>query len=376
MAAYTIAVLGGDGIGPEVTAEAARALTLAVERAGHSVTLREALVGQAAIEREGAAISDETMALCQRSDAILFGAVGGAGVGNPNSKLQPEQALFRLRKELELFANLRPVRPMPALAQASALKREVLRDVDMVVVRELTGGLYYGKPSEIREGEGDQGASAIDTMVYSEAEIDRIVRYAFTLAQSRRKLVTSVDKANVLSCSRLWRRVADRVHADFPDVELRHLLVDSCAMALIRQPRDFDVIVTENMFGDILTDEASMLSGSMGMLPSASLGARRTRYGQFGLYEPIHGTAPDITGQGKANPLAAILSAALLLRYSLGMKRAAQSLEAAVRRVIAHGYRTADIARTGATGERIVSTREMGDAVIESLGVQPTRLFA
>jgi len=374
MATYTIAVLGGDGIGPEVTAEAARALRLAVERAGHSVTLREALVGQAAIEREGAAISDETMALCQRSDAILFGAVGGAGTGNPNSKLQPEQALFRLRKDLELFANLRPVRPLPALAQASALKREVLRDVDMVVVRELTGGLYYGKPSEIREG--DQGASAIDTMVYSEAEIDRIVRYAFTLAQGRRKLVTSVDKANVLSCSRLWRRVADRVHADFPDVELRHLLVDSCAMALIRQPRDFDVIVTENMFGDILTDEASMLSGSMGMLPSASLGARRTRYGQFGLYEPIHGTAPDITGQGKANPLAAILSAALLLRYSLGMKRAAQSLEVAVRRVIARGYRTADIARAGATGERVVSTREMGDAVIEAMQGAPAPSLA
>ncbi|HUY77822.1 MAG TPA: 3-isopropylmalate dehydrogenase [Ktedonobacterales bacterium] len=379
MAAYTIAVLGGDGIGPEVTAEAARALTLAVERAGHSVTLHAALVGQAAIEREGSAISDETLALCQRSDAVLFGAVGGVGVGRPDSKQQPEQALFSLRKELELFANLRPVRPLPALAQASTLKREVLRDVDLLIVRELTGGLYYGKPSEIREGEGEdgKGASAIDTMVYSEAEIERIVRYAFTLAQGRRKLVTSVDKANVLSCSRLWRRVADRVQADFPDVELRHLLVDSCAMALIRQPRDFDVIVTENMFGDILTDEASMLTGSMGMLPSASLGARHTRYGQFGLYEPIHGTAPDITGQGKANPLAAILSAALLLRYSLGMKRAAQSLEAAVRRVIVQGYRTVDIARKGATGERVVSTREMGEAVLETLrGAQPASTLA
>ncbi len=376
MAAYTIAVLGGDGIGPEVTAQAARALKLAVERAGHSVTLHEALVGQAAIEREGAAISDETMALCKRSDAVLFGAVGGAGVGRPDSKQQPEQALFSLRKELELFANLRPVRPLPALTQASTLKREVLRDVDMVIVRELTGGLYYGKPSEIREGADGQGASAIDTMVYTEAEIERIVRYAFTLAQGRRKLVTSVDKANVLSCSRLWRRVADRVHAEFPDVELRHLLVDSCAMALIRQPRDFDVVVTENMFGDILTDEASMLTGSMGMLPSASLGARRTRYGQFGLYEPIHGTAPDITGQGKANPLAAILSAALLLRYSLGMKRAAQSLEAAVRRVIARGYRTADIARKGATGERLVSTSEMGDAVIEAMQGAPAPTLA
>src|SRR5579862_266793 len=233
MATYTIAVLAGDGIGPEVTAEAARVLEAAITQAGHAVELHEALVGQAAIEREGAAISGETMALCQRSDAVLFGAVGGAGVGNPNSKQQPEQALFRLRKELALFANLRPVRPYPALMGASTLKREVLRDVDLVVVRELTGGLYYGKPSEIREAENNaEGASAVDTMAYTEAEIERIVRYAFTLAQGRHKRLTSVDKANVLSCSRLWRRVVDRVRAEYPDVEMRHMLVDSCAMAL------------------------------------------------------------------------------------------------------------------------------------------------
>ncbi len=362
MGAYEIAVLAGDGIGPEVTTEAARILEAAGERFGHHFTMRAALVGQAAIVAEGAAISDETMALCQRADAVLFGAVGGVGVGAPNSRLQPEQALYRLRKELELYANVRPVRPLPALTRSSTLRREVLRGVDLIVVRELTGGLYYGRPSEIT---GVAPArSAVDTMTYTEAEIERITRYAFELARGRRKLVTSVDKANVLSCSRLWRQVVDRVHADYPDVELRHLLVDSCAMTLIRSPRDFDVIVTENMFGDILTDEASMLTGSMGMLPSASLGARQTEHGQFGLYEPIHGTAPDITGQGKANPLAAILSVAMLLRYSLGLKRAAAAVERAVRQTISAGYRTADIALAG---ERIVTTREMGDAVIAHL---------
>ncbi|HST88699.1 MAG TPA: 3-isopropylmalate dehydrogenase [Ktedonobacterales bacterium] len=368
MAEYTIAVLAGDGIGPEVTAEAVGALRAVERRSSHTFTLREALVGQAAIAVEGEAISDATMALCQASDAVLFGAVGGAGVGRPDAKAQPENALFRLRKELALFANVRPVRPLPALLGASTIKRETLRGVDMVVVRELTGGLYYGKPSEIREDSAGAveagGASAVDTMVYSEAEIERIVRYACELARGRRQRVTSVDKANVLSCSRLWRRVAERVARDYPDVTLRHLLVDSCAMGLIRQPRDFDVIVTENMFGDILTDEASMLAGSMGMLPSASLGTRMTAHGRFGLYEPIHGTAPDITGQGKANPLAAILSAALLLRYSLGLTRAAEAVESAVASVIAAGYRTPDIATARGT---IVSTGEMGAAVAERI---------
>jgi len=359
MGSYTIAVLAGDGIGPEVTAEAVRVLRAVARRFGHKLTLREALVGQAAIVAEGAAISDATMELCQRSDAILFGAVGGAGVGDPNSKVQPEFALFRLRKELALFANLRPVHPLPALAAASALKREVLRGVDLLVVRELTGGLYYGRPSEIRDS--PDGASAVDTMVYTEAEIERIVRYAFELARGRRKRVTSVDKANVLSCSRLWRRVADRVAGDYPDVAMNHLLVDACSMALIRNPRDFDVIVTENMFGDILTDEASMLAGSLGMLPSASLGTRQTAHGQFGLYEPIHGTAPDITGQGKANPLASILSAAMLLRHSLGLAREADLVERAVRETVAAGYRTADISRKG---EQPTSTRAMGDQVV------------
>lgn len=359
MSQFTVAVLGGDGIGPEVTAEAARVMEAALQHAGHEVTLTHALVGQAAIEAEGMAISEKTVALCHRSDAILFGAVGGAGVGNPNAKEQPEYALFQLRKELALFANLRPVRALPALLGASTLKREVLRGVDLLVVRELTGGLYYGKPSEIHETA--EGRDAVDTMAYTEAEIERIVRYAFALARERRKHVTSVDKANVLSCSRLWRRVAERVGAEYPDVALRHLLVDSCAMALLRSPRDFDVIVTENMFGDILTDEASMLAGSMGMLPSASLGTRRTAYGQHGLYEPIHGTAPDITGQGKANPLAAILSAALLVRHSLGLPEVAKTIERAVLDVIAAGARTADIATAR---ERAISTHAMGEEVL------------
>jgi 3-isopropylmalate dehydrogenase len=359
MGHFQVAVLPGDGIGPEVTLQAKRVLEAVSARFNHRIEMTEALVGQAAIQVEGEAISDDTMALCQRSDAVLFGAVGGAGVGRPDAKAQPENALFRLRKELALFANLRPVRPLPELLSASSLKREVLRGVDLLVVRELTGGLYYGKPSEIRREES--GAQAIDTMVYSEQEIVRVVRHAFELARGRRKLVTSVDKANVLSCSRLWRTTAERVAKDYPDVRLSHMLVDSCAMGLIRQPREFDVIVTENMFGDILTDEASMLTGSMGMLPSASLGLRSTAHGIYGLYEPIHGTAPDITGQGKANPLAAILSAALLLRYSLSLEAEALCVEQAVQAAIQAGLRTADIVTPRGT---TVSTSRMGDEVV------------
>ena len=360
--ARTIVVLGGDGIGPEVTGEAVRVLRAVERRFSLKLEIREALVGQAAVDAEGIAITEETMALCRESDAILFGAVGGAAATRPDVPNQPMYALFRLRKDLELFANVRPVRPLPALLGSSTLKRATLRGVDLLVVRELTGSLYYGQPSEIREG--PTGLSAVDTMAYTEPEIERIVRYAFELARDRSKQLTSVDKANVLSCSRLWRRVADRVHADYPDVTLRHMLVDACSMALIRNPREFDVVVTENMFGDILTDEASMLTGSLGMLPSASLGARRTRHGQFGLFEPIHGSAPDIAGQGKANPLAAILTVALLLRYSLGLKRAAAAVERAVRQVVASGRRTADIA---SPGETAISTRAMGDAVVASI---------
>jgi 3-isopropylmalate dehydrogenase len=366
-------VLPGDGVGPEVVAEAVRVLRAVEQRYGHTTALREGLIGQAAIAKEGAGISDATVALCRESDAVLFGAVGGAGVGRPDDPRQPEYGLYKLRKELELFANLRPVRTFPALAQGSSLKRAVLRGVDMIVVRELTGGLYYGRPSEIREradasdgvdgaagANGPGGASAVDTLVYTEAEIERVVRFGFELARGRRKQLTSVDKANVLASSRLWRRVADRVHADYPDVELRHLFVDACAMALIRRPAEFDVIVTENLFGDILTDEASMLAGSLGMLPSASLGTRTTKRGRFGLYEPIHGTATHHAGKNTANPLATILSAALLLRHSLGLRREARAVERAVQRAVAAGYRTKDIA--GPNG-KAVGTREMGEAV-------------
>jgi 3-isopropylmalate dehydrogenase len=358
MGKYTIAVLGGDGIGPEVTAEAARVLQAVAERFGHSFIFQEALVGQSAIQAEGAPISQETLSLCAACDAVLFGAVGTIDTQPSASGPKPESAILRLRKAFELFTNLRPVRPFPALLEASAIRPERLQGVDLVVVRELTGGLYFGQPSEIRESEN--GAVAVDTMIYSEAEIERVMRYACELARSRRKQVTSVDKANVLSCSRLWRRVAERVGQEYPDVELRHLLVDACAMDLLRRPAEFDVIVTENMFGDILTDEASMLAGSMGLLPSASLGTRRTAHGQFGLYEPIHGTAPDIAGQGKANPLAAILSAALLLRHSLSLEAEAAAVERAVTTTIAAGYRTPDIA---AAHETPVSTEAMGAEV-------------
>ncbi|HEY7415265.1 MAG TPA: 3-isopropylmalate dehydrogenase, partial [Ktedonobacteraceae bacterium] len=312
---------------------------------------------------EGNAISDATMALCKQSDALLFGAVGGVAHNEgPDSKVQPEHALFRLRKELELFANLRPVRTIAALLNASTIKPDVLQGTDLLVVRELTGGLYFGKPSEIRET--THGAEAVDTLFYTEAEIERILRTAFELASERRKKVTSVDKANVLSSSRLWRRIADRVAADYPDITLEHLLVDSCAMHLIRRPSTFDVIVTENMFGDILTDEASMLAGSMGMLPSASLGTRRTSHGFFGLYEPIHGSAPDIAGQDKANPIAAILTLAMLLRYSLGLKEEARVIEESVEQVIHKGYRTVDLDEPGKT---VVGTREMGQQVVALL---------
>ena len=363
MGTYTIAGLPGDGIGPEVTEQAVQVLQTVASRYGHIFDITYALVGVAAINAEGAAISDATMQLCQQSDAILFGAFGDAPPNEgPDSKRHPANALYRLRKELELYANLRPIRPLQALFNASTIKSEVLQGTDLLVVRELTGGLYYGKPSEIRET--PQGYEAIDTLIYTEAEIERIVRTACELARGRRKKVTSVDKANVLSSSRLWRRTADRVAADYPDVTLEHLLVDSCAMHLIRRPTSFDVIVTENMFGDILTDEASMLSASMGMLPSASLGTRRTPHGLFGLYEPIHGSAPDIAGQQKANPIAAILSAALMLRYAFSLQQEANAVEAAVERVVNAGFRTEDLREVG---KKMVGTQEMGKLIVEAI---------
>lgn len=341
MGRFAIAVLPGDGIGPEVIAEAVRVLRAVASRFGHTFALTEALVGQAALTAEGAAIGERTLALCAASDAVLFGAVGTLDAA-PAGHVPRESAILRLRRELGLFANLRPVRVLAPLLEASALRAERLAEVDLILVRELTGGLYFGRPSDIRQRE--DGAVAVDTMRYTEVEIERIVRQACELARARRGRVTSVDKANVLSCSRLWRRVAERVAREYPDVALRHLLVDACAMELIRQPAQFDVIVTENLFGDILSDEASMLLGSLGMLPSASLGSRRTAYGIFGLYEPVHGSAPDIAGQGRANPLGAILSVALLLRHSLGLEAEARAVEDAVADVLASGPVTPDLA--------------------------------
>lgn len=360
---YTITVLPGDGIGPEVIEQAVRVLHTIGERYQHTFQMHHGLVGIAALEAEGQAISDATMELCQQSDAVLFGAVGGIPrYEGSKTQERPERALLRLRKELELFANLRPIRPFKALLDASTIKTEVLQGTDLLVVRELTGGLYFGKPSEIRET--PQGLEAVDTMFYTEHEIERIVRTACDLARDRRKKVTSVDKANVLSSSRLWRHIAERVAGDYPDVEIDHLLVDTCAMQLVRRPTGFDVIVTENTFGDILTDEAAMLAGSMGMLPSASLGTRKTAHGLFGMYEPIHGSAPDIAGQGKANPIAAILTVAMMLRYSFGLHREADAIEAAVEQVIEAGYRTEDLREAG---KPVVGTQEMGRLIVDAL---------
>lgn len=364
MATFNLALLPGDGIGPEVIQEAQNVLAALARRFRHDFHYIEDTVGGAAIDRFGVALRPETLTLCKKQDAVLFGAVGGPKWDDPKALVRPEQAILGLRKGLGLFANLRPVRLYPFLAGQTALKPEVVDGVDLLILRELTGGIYFGKPQ--RRWTTARGRRAVDTCRYTEQEIARIVRLAFELARGRRKKVTSVDKANVLDTSRLWREVATEVGRDYPDVQLEHLLVDSCAMHLIRRPTDFDVIVTENLFGDILTDEASMLAGSMGMLPSASLGARRRGRSRrvFGLYEPIHGSAPDIAGKGKANPVAAILSAALLLRHSLGLEREAAAIEAAVERVLRDGARTADLAPPGAPS---LSTSEMGARIAAAL---------
>ena len=349
-----IAVLAGDGIGTEVTAQARRILEAVASHFGHSFAFEDGLIGGIAIDETGNPLPDETVALCQASDAVLLGAVGGPKWDDPTAAVRPEQGLLGIRKALGLYANLRPVTLYPELIDASTIKREVLAGTDLLVVRELTGGIYFGE-----RGRRDGGKTAYDTMIYTEAEVERVVRVAFELAAGRRHKVTSVDKANVLESSRLWRSVARRVAAEYPDIAFDELLVDACSMHLIRKPSSFDVIVTGNMFGDILTDEASMLSGSMGMLPSASLAE-----GSLGLYEPIHGTAPDIAGQDVANPLAAILSAALLLRHSLKLDQEAVAVEDAVQQVLRDGYRTADIARPG---EATVGTQEMGGLVAERI---------
>jgi 3-isopropylmalate dehydrogenase len=358
-----ILILPGDGIGPEVVEQARHVLDACAQRFRLPLAFTEAIVGGAAIDAFHTALPDGALHLAQASDAVLLGAVGGPKWDSPRASVRPEQALLGLRKGLGLFANLRPVRVFAELLDVAPLKADIVRDVDLVVLRELTGGIYFGKPSEQRQG--PDGREAVDTVIYSEREIARLLRTGFELARRRRRKLTSVDKANMLSSSRLWREVAHEVKRDFPDVAYEDVLVDAMAMHLLRRPRDFDVIATENMFGDILTDEASMLAGSMGLLPSASMGEGTNSLGYpRGLYEPIHGSAPDIAGHDAANPLATILSAALLLRYSLGQPEAAAAIESAVASVLAAGYRTADIAPPGT---RAVGCREMGTAVVQEL---------
>ena len=351
--ATLITLLPGDGIGPDVAASARQVLDAIADRYGHEFTYREALIGGAAIDAVADPLPQDTVEACEAADAVFLGAVGGPKWSDPNAQIRPEQGLLKLRAVLGVYANLRPVRIYPELASASPLKPEILDGVDLLVVRELTGGIYFGKKTR-----SDDAAS--DLCEYTTVEVERIVRVAARLAQGRRGKLCSVDKANVLETSRLWRDVTDRVLADeYPALEVETLLVDAAAMHLLSRPSDFDVIVTENMFGDILTDEASMLAGSLGMLPSASLGDSRA-----GLYEPIHGSAPDIAGQGIANPCAAIASAAMLLRHSLGLEKEAASIEAAIADAIAGGARTADIVTAG---ESRVSTDEMTAEIIRCL---------
>ena len=365
---YRIATIPGDGVGPEVVAAARRVLDAASERFEFDIDWSEHAAGGNAIDLHGVAIRDEDVAACAAADAILLGACGGPKWDNPKATVRPEQALFTLRSALGLFANLRPVTVHPVIgASAAPVRPELLVGVDMLIVRELTGGLYFGDRTEAQGTPGER--TATDTLPYSEAEIQRVVRLAFELARGRRRRLTSVDKANVLATSRLWRTIVEELKSEYPDVEVGHQLVDSCAMLLVKQPAWFDVLVTENLFGDILSDEAGVLAGSLGMLPSASLGERRTEHGTYGLYEPIHGTAPDIAGQNKANPIGTILSAAMLLRLSLGRSDVADAVEAAVTSTLDDGWRTGDIAAAGGPGERlrVVGTVAFADAVIDAL---------
>ena len=354
-----LTILPGDGVGPEVVAEAIKVLQAIGNKFGHEFSLHYELVGGIAIDETGEAMPKDTLRACQKSDAILLGAVGGPKWDDPQAKVRPEDGLLKLRKELGLFANLRPVKVFSVLVDATNLKPEVIEGVDFIFIRELTGGLYFGRPK--RQWQTSRGRRATDSLPYSEQEIERIVRVGFELARGRSKKLVSVDKANVLQTSRLWRQVAMEVAQEYPDVELEHMLVDACAMRLIQNPAYFDVLVTENMFGDILTDEASMLAGSMGMLPSASLaGVPKEGIDILGMYEPIHGSAPRRAGLNMANPIATILSVAMMLRYSFGLVDEAKTVEAAVDEVLNKGYRTYDIM---SKGKIKMGTREMGDLI-------------
>ena len=352
-----IAVLPGDGIGPEIVAQAVKVLK-AVQSQGLQLDMQEAPIGGAGYDAAGDPLPEATLALARQADAVLLGAVGGPKYDALPRAMRPEQGLLRIRKELGLFANLRPAVLFPELASASTLKPEVVAGLDIMILRELTGDIYFGQPRGQRSSGGER--EGFDTMKYSESEIRRIARVGFDIAMKRKRKLCSVDKANVLDTSILWREVVNEVARDYPQVELSHMYVDNAAMQLVRAPKQFDVMVTGNMFGDILSDEASMLTGSIGMLPSASLDASNK-----GLYEPIHGSAPDIAGKGVANPLATILSTAMMLRYTFNRADAAERIEGAVKQVLGEGYRTADIYQDGA---RKVGTVEMGEAVVAALG--------
>ncbi len=356
-----VLILPGDGIGAEVTREAVRVLHTVADRFGHQLSLSDGLLGGVAIHKTGGPLPEETIRLAQEADATLMGAVGLPEFDNAPPSQRPERGLLGIRKTLGVFANLRPVRTYASLIESSPLKNHLVEGTDMIIVRELTGGIYYGTPRGI-SGEGDQ-ERAVNTMTYTRPEIERVTRMAFHLAQARRKKVTSVDKSNVLENSQLWRKVVTEVASEFPDVELDHLLVDNCAMQLVLNPRRFDVLLTENMFGDILSDEGAVLAGSIGMLPSASIGDKKPSGVWVGLYEPVHGSAPDIAGQNKANPLGAIGSAAAMLEYSFGLKREANAVNRAVEKVLDSGQVTADLKPHGTPA----TTEQVGQAVCAAI---------
>lgn len=359
--AEKIVALPGDGIGEEVVAEAVRVLERCAHKSGIAVDIEKLPIGGKAIDDHGEPLPEFVLESCKKARAVLLGAVGAPRFDNAPPHLRPEKALLSLRSELELYANLRPVTTFVTLLDASPLKRDVVKGVDILIIRELTGGIYFGEPRGNEHRENHR--IAYNTEIYSDNEIDRIARIAFEAAALRRKKVTSVDKSNVLESSQLWRAVVTEVAADYPEIELEHILIDNCAMQLIAQPRRFDVLLTNNIFGDILSDEAAMLTGSIGMLPSASLG-ERTESGRIGLYEPVHGSAPDIAGQNKANPLATIASVALLFRYSLNRSDVAEKIETSIASVLEEGYRTIDIATSES---RVVGTREMTEQVLARL---------
>jgi len=351
-----IAVLPGDGIGPEVTEAAVKVLETIARRFNHTFEIEYGSIGGTAIDNYNSPLPRETIELCEKSDAVLLGAVGGPKWNNNPPELRPEKGLLAIRKHFDLFANLRPVKAVPSLLQASPLKEEIVKDVDLLVVRELTGGLYFGEPS----GRTDDGA--IDTLIYSREEIERIVDKGFELARLRKGKITSVDKENVLATSKLWREIVEEKKSNYPDVEVTHMLVDNAAMQIVTNPAAFDIILTENLFGDILSDETSVITGSLGMLPSASINSK-----DFGIYEPVHGSAPDIAGQGKANPAATILSIAMMFRYSFGLEIEAAAIEKAVEVVFDEGFFTADLA---GPGQRVLSTDEWASKVVDELDLK------